>query len=139
MKDAVKKSNMIIIMFKARDMGITEKTKFLLFLVSSATNLLIATGKPNWASAISKTKVGDINIYIPMPSVPISLAKTIFINMLIILVRKPPIKSNITDFKKMFFFILKYMKKKTVYLQSFLVVLINFFAFSISFFICICS
>ena len=99
-------------MFKASDIGITEKTKFLLFLVSSATNLLMATGKPNWAKAISMTKVGDINIYIPMPSVPINLAKTIFINMLIILVIKPPINNKMTDFKKIFFFILEYMLLK---------------------------
>ena len=101
-------------MFKAKDIGMTEKTKFLLFLVSSATNLLIATGKPNWAKAISMTKVGDINIYIPMPSVPISRAKTILINMLIILVKNPPIKSKITDFKKIFFFILEYMLLKKI-------------------------
>ena len=55
------------------------------------------------------TKVGDISIYIPIPSVPINLAKTILINILIILVIKPPIKSKITDFKKTFFFILEYM------------------------------
>ena len=99
-------------MFKANDIGITEKTRFLLFLLSSATNLPMATGKPNYAALDCMMKVGDINIYIPMPSVPISRAKTIFINMLIILVKNPPIKSKITDFKKIFFFILEYMLLK---------------------------
>ena len=109
MYPAVRNSKIIIKIFNIKDMGITEKTKFLLFLVSSATSLLIATGNPNWASAISITKVGDINIYIPMPSVPINLARTILINILIILVIKPPIKRRITDFKKIFFFLLEYM------------------------------
>ena len=99
-------------MFNEREIGITENTKFLLFLVSSATSLLIATGKPSCARAISITKVGDINIYIPIPSVPINLAKTILINILIILVMKPPINNKMTDFKKIFFFILEYMLLK---------------------------
>ena len=100
---------MIIKIFKINEIGMTEKTKFLLFLVSSATSLLIATGNPKLANAINKTKVGDISIYMPIPSVPISLAKTILINMLIILVMKPPINNKMTDFKKMFFLILEYM------------------------------
>lgn len=92
------------------DMGIIEKTKFLLFLLSSATSLLMATGNPNWAIDISNIKVGDINVYIPIPFVPINLAKIILINILIILVINPPIKSNITDLKKELFFIQNIMK-----------------------------
>lgn len=104
----------IIIKLINKEIGITEKTKFLLFLFSSATSLLIATGKPNWARAIKSIKVGDISMYNPMPSVPISLAKTIFINMLINLVIAPPIISIIADLIKMFFFIfiLDYICKK---------------------------
>ena len=99
----------IIIKFKIRDIGITEKTRFLLFLFSSATSLLMATGKPRLAIAINKVKVGEINIYRPVPSVPRSLAKTIFINILIILVINPPIVKIKTDFINVFFFILDNM------------------------------
>ena len=42
------------------DIGIIEKNSFLLFLVSSATNLDMAIGKPNWAKAIKSEKVGKI-------------------------------------------------------------------------------
>ena len=42
--------------------GIEEKTRFLLFLVSSATSLLIATGNPNWEIEINKLNVGIISM-----------------------------------------------------------------------------
>jgi hypothetical protein len=44
--------------------GMEEKTKFLLFLVSSATSLLIATGNPNCEIEINKLNVGIISIYV---------------------------------------------------------------------------
>ena len=51
-----------MIIFKRREIGITEKTRFLLLPFSSATSLLMATGKPNWARAIKRVKVGETNI-----------------------------------------------------------------------------
>ena len=97
-----------------------EKTKFLLFLFSSATSLLMATGNPNPASDINSIKVGDISIYNPMPSVPISLANTIFMSMLISLVIAPPIIKIIVPFIKMFvlIFIVNYIVNCNMNLQK---------------------
>ena len=48
-------------------MGRKPKTNFLLFLVPSATSLLIAVGKLNVAIVINKLNVGNIKEYIPIP------------------------------------------------------------------------
>ena len=97
------------VILNSKDIGIIEKTKFLLFFVSSATSLLIATGKPKLAKVINKTKVGDTKATKPMPSLPRYLAKTIFLIMLTNLETKPPKISKITDLIKTFFFILKFI------------------------------
>lgn len=99
----VKNRNIIIVRFIINVIGINENTKFLLFLVSSDTNLLMATGKLSPEMAIRSVNVGIIIMYSPVPSVPRILAKTILINMLIIFVIKLPIVSNITDFMNLFF------------------------------------
>ena len=54
----LKNINTKIIEFMIRAIGIIEKTRFLLFLVSSATSLLIATGNPNCDIAIKRLNVG---------------------------------------------------------------------------------
>lgn len=96
-------------MFIIKVIGMSENTRFLLFLFSSATSLLTATGKPRLAIAIRRVKVGVINMYTPVPSVLSVLARTIFINMLIIFVSILPIVSIITDFMNLFFFMFNFM------------------------------
>ena len=58
----VSNRNIIMTMFNASDIGIRENTKFLLFLLFSATSLLMATGNPKLASAISRVNVGVISM-----------------------------------------------------------------------------
>ena len=83
--------------------GMEEKTKFLLFLVSSATSLLIATGNPNCEIEINKLNVGIISIYVPIPIVPKFLVITILIIIPSNLVMIPPKSSINVDFINLFF------------------------------------
>lgn len=83
--------------------GSDEKTRFLLFLVSSATNLLIATGKPNCDIEISKLNVGIISMYVPIPIVPKFLVIVILITIPSNLVITPPRSNIIVDLMNLFF------------------------------------
>ena len=83
--------------------GIIENTKFLLFLLSSDTNLEIAVGSPKDAMEIKSEKVGRTSIYIPRPSRPNFLDIITLINILIILVITLPINNIKVDFKRLFF------------------------------------
>ena len=95
---------------------------FRLLLLPSATNVEIAIGKPSWAKAINKPKVGDIKVYMLKPSIPIILVMTILIIIPRTLVIAPPINNINVDLINLFFIInyMKNKKKKCVTLNVFL-------------------
>ena len=86
--------------------GIREKISVLLLTLSSAITLLMATGRDKVQRVIKRLKVGSINIYIPIPSVPIILVAMILIIIPNNLVNPPPIIRIIVDLIN-FSFILK--------------------------------
>ena len=91
--------------------GRIEKNSFLLFLLSSDINLDKANGREKLLRLINRIKVGNINIYIPSPLVPIILAINIFISIPNILVISAPNIKSIVDLKKLYF-IVKFIQKK---------------------------
>ena len=100
---AIKKIIDIRIRLIIREIGISEKNNLMLFFFSSAINLDIAIGSPNWLSPMNREKVGSIIIYRPNPSVPISLLISILMIIPNILVNSPPINNIITDSLKLLF------------------------------------
>ena len=73
------------------DIGNVDAKIFLLLYLSSDINFEIDNGRLNWVMVIAKEKVGSINVYILIPSIPIYLVVIIFINKPNSLVIKPPI------------------------------------------------
>ena len=94
-----------------------EKNKFLLFFLSSAINLDIAVGIPNWPSPINNEKVGRIIIYNPKTSLPSILPITIFINIPSIFVAKPPANNIIVDLINLSFINKIYVKKASIIMK----------------------
>lgn len=86
--------------------GIIERNNFLLFLLFNATNLDKATGSPIWPKFINNDRVGRINVYRDIRSMPIILVMTIFITMLSIFTMSPPTKSIIVDLINLFFIVI---------------------------------
>lgn len=104
-------TRIINIIFIIINKGNIEKNSCLLFLLFSPINLDKASGREKLLKLINNIKVGNINIYIPSPLVPIILAIYIFINIpKILVINAPNIKINV-DLKKLCF-ILKFIQKK---------------------------
>ena len=106
LEDTIK--NSIIKISIERDMRIDVNTKFLVLYLLVAIKMFKAVGSPNCAILLSSKNVGIIIEYNPIPSVLISLVKTIFIVIPSTLVKKPPITSIRVDFINLFFIVQVY-------------------------------
>lgn len=87
-----------------RIVGIIDKTNFWLFFFCSLTSLDKEVVTPILPKVIKRTKVGNTNIYKPIPSVPTTLVNIILITIAMILEIKPPIMRMSVDFINLFFF-----------------------------------
>lgn len=114
--------------------GIIPSTTFLLFLLFSETSFDIATGRDNVAIIMNNPYVGIINIYSPIPSIPIILVVIILIIILSIFVINPPIIRIIVPFIN-FSFILKIM---LLYEKRVTVVTLKFFLLDLVYLLILC-